>query len=68
MNKTVKLFLSGLVAGLLAFVTGLGALATDMGPTAAFSDIGMATWISLASGALVVALKDWRTFLASPPK
>lgn len=63
MGKTLKLFLSGLLAGIIG---AGGAL------IAAFSEVpsgelpGVVTWIIIGVTGLVAAAKDWKTFLASP--
>jgi len=67
MPKWLKITLSGLIAGLIAALTALIALWSELPTDAPMTDLwGVGAVIAIAGGVLA-ALKDWYVYLSPPP-
>ena len=66
MSKKQKIFLSFLIAAVIAGGGAFTGVATDLGPNKDIGDIRTVTWIVIGLTALVAGAKDLKTFLADP--
>ena len=63
-----KIFISGLIAGIIAGTGALIAVATELPSGTAISQIGGVTWIVIIATALGSAAKDWQALMREPPE
>ena len=68
MSTSIKMFISGLIAGLITFGTSIAALLANMPTDASLSKISQVALLAAAIGGLLTALKDWQSYLAKSPK
>lgn len=64
----VKAIISGLLAGLIAFGSGLTVALQTLPPDAPFSSIPAMVWVTVGVAALLAAAKDWQSILAKSPR
>ena len=67
MSKGLRIFLNGLIAGLISLATSFTATAANMQPTQSLTEIGQISIAVMVVGGLLTALKDWHSLLQLPP-
>ena len=67
MPAGIKIFLSGLIAGLISFGTAFVALLTALPATSQMTDVSGPALLVAVSGGALSALKDWQAYVATAP-
>ncbi len=68
MTPGIKIFLSGLIAGLISFGTAFVSLLTALPASATMADVSVPAMIVAGVGGFLSALKDWQAYVSAGPR